>query len=147
MSYCCDAMKADLTHTCETHARRWDCPDNHIHFSAPAGMYGLMIRDDGQSFLLINYCPWCGTNLESFQANVDLVVVSRTVTYPEGSPIVEEEVPVKFSTETCNCQLTLSIDGTPVEKLHGLHCPVMLARARRQGAENAAALEERIGKK
>jgi hypothetical protein len=64
------------------------------------------------------------------------IITSQKVTYPEGGPLVAEELDVKFTnvlpvgfqTETCNCPLIRDIDDTPLEKHHGPYCPITLGR-------------------
>lgn len=64
-TYCCDAMRADLTATCPEHTRE-DCPDIFFTYSAPFDEYGLM-HPDGISEISIAYCPFCGTKFPPSQ--------------------------------------------------------------------------------
>jgi hypothetical protein len=60
-------MKGELERTCDTHEDRWDCGDNVVHFNEEKGTYGLMIRDGGRSTYVVNYCPWCGKDLQTVE--------------------------------------------------------------------------------
>ncbi len=57
---CCEDMQDDLARECPDHHRS-ECPDSFIHKGSRD--YGLMVHDGGNSYVLINYCPWCGTKL------------------------------------------------------------------------------------
>ena len=39
-------------------------PDAIIRFNKNTKDYGIPIHDGGNSFIKIEYCPWCGTNLK-----------------------------------------------------------------------------------
>jgi hypothetical protein len=60
---CCAEMGQALTHSCEEHADPFDCPDTALIYHAPFNEYGFPIRDGGMSYLRIEYCPWCGSEL------------------------------------------------------------------------------------
>jgi hypothetical protein len=59
--HCCDRMDQDLNQKGNQHKNRYDCPDALIVVNR--GEYGLIIHDGGQSYIAINFCPWCGTKL------------------------------------------------------------------------------------
>jgi hypothetical protein len=61
---CCKRMAADLTHKCDHHTDRFDCPDALVHVSRD-GTYGLIVHDGGSSVITIAHCPWCGTRLST----------------------------------------------------------------------------------
>lgn len=60
---CCEVMSIHLATTCDsdTHAPE-DCPDIVIR-ELPDGCIGIPIHDGGSSYIVINYCPWCGRKL------------------------------------------------------------------------------------
>jgi hypothetical protein len=58
---CCVDMKRVLTEPCGQHEPGEDCPDRVIPQS-PVG-YGIRVLDGGSSFLMIQFCPWCGARL------------------------------------------------------------------------------------
>jgi hypothetical protein len=63
MTECCSSMAAELSRTCELHGNNpFDCPDRVV-YKLNNGDFGLIIHDDGSSFYIINYCPWCGDAL------------------------------------------------------------------------------------
>lgn len=39
------------------------CPDVLVVWSPRQGA-GLPVRDGGTSFVIINHCPWCGSNIK-----------------------------------------------------------------------------------
>ena len=60
-------MKSAVESECELHAERSDCPDALIDYIAKFDEYGIMIHDGGSSYVLIDYCPWCGSKLPESQ--------------------------------------------------------------------------------
>lgn len=62
MTYCCDRMREQVEHRCETHPDPLDCPDKLVHRTS-GGVFGLIVHDGGSSFIAIDFCPWCGTRL------------------------------------------------------------------------------------
>jgi hypothetical protein len=62
MKYCCDEMKSRAEHKCELHDSPFDCADNLIYHSSD-NEFGLIIHDGGCSYIIINYCPFCGKKL------------------------------------------------------------------------------------
>jgi len=61
--HCCDEMARQADRRCDTHPDPFDCPDNPIFYAARFDEYGLIIHDGGSSFVVIDYCPWCGARL------------------------------------------------------------------------------------
>jgi len=64
MNYCCDQIKDKAEHKCDEHPNPFDCPDSFIYYSGKLDVYGLIIHDGGNSFITIDYCPFCGKTLE-----------------------------------------------------------------------------------
>jgi hypothetical protein len=58
-------MRANLEHKCDIHADVFDCPDRLVYYSSQNHQYGLIVHDGGSSYITIDYCPWCGTNLDT----------------------------------------------------------------------------------
>ncbi len=56
-------MEAHTKHDCVIHKHAWQCPDVTI-IKYKKG-FGIPVRDGGSSFILIQYCPWCGKKLSS----------------------------------------------------------------------------------
>ena len=38
-------------------------PDNIIYYTPRFDEYGIIIHDQGKSYIVISYCPWCGRKL------------------------------------------------------------------------------------
>ncbi|MFA5366700.1 MAG: hypothetical protein WC333_02350 [Dehalococcoidia bacterium] len=62
--YCCHDMERHIAHRCEQHPNGFDCPDNLIFRSENKKEYGIIIHDGGHSYIVINYCPFCGKSLK-----------------------------------------------------------------------------------
>ena len=60
MVYCCADLATHITARCEAHDE-WNCPDKVI--VAVKSGYGLPVRDGGSSYVKINFCPWCGSEI------------------------------------------------------------------------------------
>lgn len=43
------------------HISAWECPD--ITLVLENGVFGIPVRDGTESYIRINYCPWCGKGL------------------------------------------------------------------------------------
>jgi hypothetical protein len=56
-------MNETVEYICEAHKSPFDCPDNLIYYSSKFNEYGLIIHDGGSSFIVISFCPFCGTKL------------------------------------------------------------------------------------
>jgi hypothetical protein len=61
--HCCNMMQDNVLYRCNQHPNPFDCPDNLIYYDAEERKYGLIVHDGGESFLTIEYCPWCGAKL------------------------------------------------------------------------------------
>lgn len=61
---CCEMMENNTTNHCSVHTNPFECPDCLIYIDK-YNRYGIIIHDGGESFVLIDYCPWCGTKLPS----------------------------------------------------------------------------------
>ena len=61
--HCCELMDSFVNERCEEHPDPFDCPDRHIYYSARFDEYGLITHDRGESYRVIQHCPWCGTRL------------------------------------------------------------------------------------
>ena len=67
--HCCEDMRREAERACDEHPDRHECPDCLIHYSSPAGAYGLIVHDGGHSVVRIHYCPWCGSRWHLEQAS------------------------------------------------------------------------------
>jgi hypothetical protein len=61
--HCCEMMTMNVDHSCQQHPDPFDCPDSLVSYSRRFDEYGLIVHDGGSSTILIEYCPWCGTEL------------------------------------------------------------------------------------
>lgn len=61
MTHCCEDMRRDAEQVCDQHPDRADCPDCLIQYSPRFREYGLIVHDGGSSYIIIRFCPWCGT--------------------------------------------------------------------------------------
>ncbi len=61
--FCCELMER-WSRPCEQHTDNpMDCPDQLIYFTKTAEVPGIRIHDGGSSFVVIAFCPWCGSRL------------------------------------------------------------------------------------
>ncbi|MFP4979358.1 DUF6980 family protein [Paenibacillus sp. CN-4] len=58
-----EQMTDRIHHKCEQHDDPFECPDNVIYYSPRFDEYGLIVHDGGSSYILIEFCPWCGCKL------------------------------------------------------------------------------------
>jgi len=63
VSHCCEKMRLSVMYECYRGHGKWECVDILIHYNEVVDEYGLIIHDGGESFVMINYCPWCGNKL------------------------------------------------------------------------------------
>lgn len=80
MSECCTQMQTQIDWVCPEHPDLSECADCIVgkweggRRGMPQPTYGLRIHDGGDSFLQIEFCPWCGRNLlpvmEKLQADL-----------------------------------------------------------------------------
>jgi len=66
---CCDTMSVQLTHECEQHPDRFNCPGVLIVYDAKLDEYGMPIRDDGHSVMSIQFCSWWGRHYPNQNVN------------------------------------------------------------------------------
>ena len=68
--FCCEIMKAQLTRRPCPHHNVFECPDFLIVKFPPVFVHGpprfaIPIKDGGESFIRIYFCPFCGKQLDS----------------------------------------------------------------------------------
>jgi hypothetical protein len=63
ISHCCGAMYDALQFECTDHTDPFACADALIVYNDILCEYGLIIHDGSASYVLIEKCPWCGTQL------------------------------------------------------------------------------------
>jgi hypothetical protein len=59
--HCCDELRSQVEHTCKQHRDPFNCPDHLIQYSSRFDEYGIVVHDGGSSYVVIRYCPWCGS--------------------------------------------------------------------------------------
>jgi len=52
-------MKLD----CDKCRNGFECADVLVHYSEQHNHYGLIVHDGGESWVKIDFCPWCGSRL------------------------------------------------------------------------------------
>ena len=60
--YCCEMMRSNIEKVCEQHDHAEDCPDRLGTFVPKFNEFGLPVHDGGSSYVIIEYCLWCGGN-------------------------------------------------------------------------------------
>lgn len=63
MKHCCIEMTKRIEHKCEQHKSPFECPDSIVVYSDNNKKYGIIIHDGGSSYIVIDFCPWCGKSL------------------------------------------------------------------------------------
>lgn len=64
-THCCDMMRENVEKACPDHEDKYDCPDALIDYWENDPAYGIIVHDGGHSMITINFCPWCGTKLDT----------------------------------------------------------------------------------
>ncbi len=88
---CCTEMKGRLAFTCEQHADPFECPDNLVVYNEKFDEFGLIVHDGGPSYILIGFCPWCGTRLPESQRD-------RWFDEIEAKGFTEDNLPPEYRT-------------------------------------------------
>ena len=70
--HCCDTMNYWAGYVCPEHPNEFECPDNLVTYDETSGAYGLIVHDGGTSHIAIQFCPWCGTALQSTAPALEL---------------------------------------------------------------------------
>lgn len=91
--HCCEAMESAVSPASES-APSHD-PDRPLVFSSKFREYGVTVHDGGSSYLVINYCPWCGAVLpKSLRDRWFSELEALGIDDPASQPI-----PEKYKTE------------------------------------------------
>lgn len=65
----CKEMKRHLNFQCDVHTDPFQCADSLVIYIPRFDEYGIIIHDGGQSYDIINFCPWCGKKLPVSKRN------------------------------------------------------------------------------
>jgi hypothetical protein len=93
--HCCDEITKRINHKCEQHDDPFECPDNLIFYSLKFDEYGLIVHDGGSSYIMIEFCPWCGTKLPESKRDL-WVDTLEELGFDEP---FEQEIPQKFRSD------------------------------------------------
>jgi hypothetical protein len=88
---CCETMAVQLAFTCAQHADPFECGDNLVVYNEVLDEYGLIVHDGGPSYVLIVFCPWCGTRLAESQRD-------RFYDEIEAKGLTDETLPPEYLT-------------------------------------------------
>lgn len=92
VKHCCEKMRYFL----KTSSKKMDFDsDDILYYSLKFDEYGIVIHDGGESYITIEYCPWCGQRLPNSK---------RDLWFDELEKIgienpIEEEIPEEFSSD------------------------------------------------
>ncbi len=64
---CCEAMRSALSFTCAEHKDPFECADHLMVYNEIFDEIGIVVHDGGPSYVLIEFCPWCGTRQRESQ--------------------------------------------------------------------------------
>ena len=70
IEHCCEKMAYFVNQRCEVHDNAFACPDMILLYDKKFDEYGIIIHDGGESFISIDYCPWCGKKLPASKRNL-----------------------------------------------------------------------------
>jgi len=93
--FCCDEMERKINQKCEFNKSVFECPDNLIWFDSKFNEYGLIIHDGGESYVEINYCPWCGCKLPKSKRELWFNTLEK-LGYNDP---VEQDIPEDFKSD------------------------------------------------
>lgn len=60
---CCDDLARAMKLDCDKCRNGFECADVLVHYSEQHNHYGLIVHDGGESWVKIDFCPWCGSRL------------------------------------------------------------------------------------
>jgi hypothetical protein len=90
-TFCCAGMRDALAFACDQHADPFECGDGIVVYNEVFDEFGLIVHDGGQSYVLIQHCPWCATRLPESQRD-------RWFDEMEAKNIDEENPPLAYTT-------------------------------------------------
>lgn len=93
--HCCDKIARQVDFSCASHDDPSDCPDALIIYVPKFDEYGIRLHDGGTSYMLIQFCPWCGARLP---ASRRCEWFDRLEALGIENP-AESEIPAEFTTD------------------------------------------------
>jgi hypothetical protein len=67
IAFCCEDMTDAIAFDCDQHADPFECNDQLVVYNEVFDEYGVVVHDGGASYVLLSFCPWCGTKLPESQ--------------------------------------------------------------------------------
>jgi hypothetical protein len=89
---CCKQMSDIINYVCSEHGAKGCCADKLVCYDETFNEYGIIIHDGGMSYILINFCPWCGSKLPKSERDTWF---SELKNLGYDSPF-EQEIPEQF---------------------------------------------------
>ena len=89
--FCCDSMKENTLRSSGDDVD-FRCSDKPVYYDEIFNEYGLIVHDGGQSYIMINFCPWCGKKLSESKRD-DWFIMLEKLGYKNP---FEDEIPEKF---------------------------------------------------
>jgi len=89
--HCCEQMNMKISMNCSEHDK-FSCPDTPIYYDEVFDEYGLIVFDGGESYILMEFCPWCGKKLPEPQRDRWFVEL-EALGYDEP---MEQKIPDSF---------------------------------------------------
>jgi hypothetical protein len=91
----CVHIAYHVTQKCEQHPDPYECPDVILIHDEKFDEYGIPIKDGGNSFIKIDYCPWCGIKLPKSKRDLWFKTL-ESLGYKD--PFFENNIPPEFET-------------------------------------------------
>jgi hypothetical protein len=88
-TFCCEAMTGALAFDCAQHEDPFACNDQLIVYNEIFDEIGILVHDGGPSYVLMQFCPWCGTRLPESQRN-------RWFDETEAKGFTDETMPLDY---------------------------------------------------
>lgn len=91
----CKEMKRQLEMSCDLHGDPFECADHLVLYNARFDEYGIIIHDGGNSYSVIQFCPWCGKKLPKSKRDLWFETLG---TLGFDNPVIQK-IPVEFETD------------------------------------------------
>ncbi len=89
-THCCARMQVELGRGGESEAARFRSADALLTYFEKFDEYGIIVHDGGSSFVLIQFCPWCGTQLPDSKRDRWFEELGKLGIDPQGDSIPPE---------------------------------------------------------